>query len=111
ELLVSGLQSLLQARKLRAALAGLGVDLGTELDGFLTCLDLSFPAQSLRLALGVLQELLPRSKRLVETRGADRTDDHDAEHAAGSAPGSTPASAVSAGSPRCARVARIYASP
>ena len=61
------------------ALVDLRVVLGPELDGFLACLDVSLAAHRLGLALGVLQELLPRPHRLVEARGAHRANDQNAD--------------------------------
>ena len=66
ELLVSRLEAFLESRDLAAPLLDLGLDLGPQADGLLARLDSCLPAHRLRLALGVLQQLLARAERLVE---------------------------------------------
>ena len=66
DLFVSCLEALLGSRDLTSPLLDLRLDPGSQLDGLLASLDPCLAAHRLRLALGVLQQLLPGPEGFVE---------------------------------------------
>src|ERR1700724_633837 len=71
DLLLLGENALLDLQPRLPAVGELGIDLRPQLDGLLASLDLRFPSQRLRLALGVLDQLAPDPPRLADAGRAE----------------------------------------